>query len=154
MILINFFRSPIAKMVIGLCHRLSIYIAPFLLCVLAILHGILYITGYRGEFLYICGEITGHSIFAIYLLRIFTRKMCKWYKRSCNTLLIYHLFNIVAYKLIFKYGTDIIDPIIITYSTLIFCTAALILWFISDSINRVRKAINQAYRHAQIRKRD
>lgn len=137
------------KRIAGFIDRLSVYSAPFILCVLAIIHGILFISGYKGLFLYITGEVTGHSIFVIYIIRIFTRKMCKWYKRSCNILILYHVINIIDYILIFKYGKSIFNPHTLIYSTLIFSTIALLSWFISDTCKKTIKLIYQVYKRAQ-----
>lgn len=134
------------KRIVGFFNRLSIYTAPFFLCVLAIIHGILFMCGYEGYLLYITGEITGHSIYVIYLIKIFTRKMCKWYKRSFNTLILYHIVNIIYYKLLFTYGTEIFTPYILIYSTLTFCTIALIFWFFSDMCKKACKLIHQSYK--------
>lgn len=151
--LIEQFISPAVllklKRIAGFINRLSVYSAPFILCVLAIIHGVLFLSGYKGLFLYITGEITGHSIFVIYIIRIFTRKMCKWYKRSCNILILYHVINIVDYILIFKYGRSIFNPHTLIYSTLIFSTIALLCWFISDSCKRAIRLISQAYKHGR-----
>lgn len=137
------------KKIAGLLNKLSVYSAPFMLCVLAIIHGVLFLCGYRGLFLYITGEITGHSIFVVYLIRIFTGKMCKWYKRSCNILIVYHVINIINYILIFTLGKSIYNPHTLIYSTLIFSTIALLLWFISDSCRKTIKLINQAYKRVR-----
>lgn len=134
------------KRTIGFINKISIYAAPFFLCAIAIAHGILYLCEYKGVLLYITGEITGHSIFVVYTLRILTPKMCKWYKRSCNILLIYHVFNIIVYILMFKYGRKIVSPVILIYSTLIFSTASLIVWFVSDTCRKTRLLINQFYK--------
>lgn len=144
--------SPIIrklKRIIGFVNKVLIYSAPFFLCVIAIIHGILYISGYRGEFLYQASDISGHSIFCVYFILIFTRRMCIWYKSSCWMLILYHVFNIICYKIIFMYGDKYIKPITLIYSMIIFSTISLLLWFISDSCRKTIKLIRQSYKRGQ-----
>lgn len=137
------------KRIIGFVNRISVYSAPFVFCTAAIVHGVLYINEYNGEFMYQLGEMTGHSIYCIYFILIFTQKMCKWYKASCWTLILHHVFNMICYKIIFLYGNSFITPIRQIYSMIIFSTISLLLWFISDSCKRAIKLISQAYKHGQ-----
>lgn len=114
--------------------RLIRIYTPFLLALLAIVHGVLFLDGYRGIMYRVISEITGHSILAIIYIISASSKMCKWYKITNYLLLSIHFVNLAYY-------VDIIsDSIIVIYITLllnILAVGAFLIYRVSVGITKV-----------------
>ena len=137
------------RLLINVIERVSVYSAPFLLCIIAVIHALVYFGGYRGLFLYESGEMSGHSIIVIYIIKILTKSMCKWYKRSLNVLILYHVFNMIYYYVFFEHGSEYAKPILLIYFTLVFSTISILFWFVSDSCKKAIALVNKVGKRLQ-----
>ena len=77
-----------------LAKLIRIY-TPFICAIIAIIHGVLSLTGYEGSLYYILSEFTGHSIFVLLYFIATSRRMCKWYKITVYLLLSIHILNLL-----------------------------------------------------------
>lgn len=112
--------------------RLIRIYTPFICAFTAIIHGVLFLSEYRGQVYYILNDLTGHSIIVVLYILTTSQKMCKWYKITCNLLLIIHILNI-SYSL-FKFS----------YFTAIYASLSLnILAVITFLIYRVKQGITK-----------
>ena len=67
---------------------------PFICALVAIIHGVFYLTHIGYGFLRVCGEFTGHSFIVILYFLATSRHMCKWYKRTLYLLMSIHIVNL------------------------------------------------------------
>ena len=75
-------------------NRLVRIYTPFICASMAIIHGVLYLAGYKGAIYSILNDFTGHSILLILFILSTSKKMCIWYKMTNYLLLFIHLINI------------------------------------------------------------
>ena len=93
--------------------RLIRIYTPFICAIFAIIHGVLFLSGYEGIIYRILNNLTGHSIFLILYIIASSRKMCIWYKITNYLLLSINIFNLMYYIGIMPYGLIIYIGIII-----------------------------------------
>lgn len=74
--------------------RLVRIYTPFICAIIAIIHGVLYLAGYKGAIYSILNDLTGHSILLILFILSASKSMCIWYKITNYLLLFIHLINI------------------------------------------------------------
>ena len=103
--------------------RLIRIYTPFLCAVIAIIHGVLFLCGYKGVLMLILGEFTGHSLLLIAYVLSTCKRMCIWYKLTNWILLFTHVINIMYYY-------KLIDASHIIYALIIVNTFALITFII------------------------
>ena len=114
--------------------RLIRIYTPFICAIVAIIHGVLSLTGYEGRLYYILNEFTGHSIFVLLYIIATSRRMCKWYKITVCLLLSIHvlnllyLFNLIGYYKVIYSG--IVINILAFFSFIIYRFMAKITKFI------------------------
>lgn len=77
--------------------RLIRIYTPFICALAAIIHGVLYLSGYDGIYLYTICEFTGHSIIMVAYLLAASKRMCRWYRYTCWLLLLVHFVNLLHY---------------------------------------------------------
>lgn len=81
--------------------RLIRIYTPFICAIVAIIHGVLFLSEYKGILYKILSEFTGHSILLIAYIIATSKRMCKWYKITNYLLLSIHVVNLgYIYKLI------------------------------------------------------
>jgi hypothetical protein len=113
--------------------RLIKIYTPFICAITAIIHGVLFLKGYKGQAYYILNDITGHSILLILYVLATSKKMCKWYKITCNLLLSIHILNISYSIFSFSYFTAIYASI----SLNIFAVITFLIYRIKQGITKI-----------------
>ena len=76
-------------------NRLIRIYTPFICALSAIIHGVLFLIGYRGITYAILNDFTGHSFLLILYVICTSKKMCKWYRLTNYLLLSIHIVNML-----------------------------------------------------------
>lgn len=67
---------------------------PFICALVAIIHGVFYLSEYSSRLCYIMNEFTGHSILILLYILATSSRMCVWYKITVYLLLTIHFLNL------------------------------------------------------------
>lgn len=103
--------------------RLIRIYTPFICALVAIIHGVLYLSGDESRISTILGEFTGHSILLILYILSTSKQMCIWYKITNYLLISIHIVN-----LIYIYG--IIEAEMLLYIGIVINIFALLTFLI------------------------
>lgn len=125
--------------------KTSIFIrrfTPFITALVAIIHGVLYFSGYTGVLYRMMSEFTGHSILMMLFVYSTSKNMCKWYKLSVILQLLIHISNIMYY-LGFVASKSVI------YVSLVLNILALMCWLIFITTRNMSKAIRSSCIHSE-----
>ena len=117
-----------------LIKRLIRIYTPFVCALTAVIHGVLFLLGYKGIILWILGKLTGHSILLILYILSTSSKMCVWYKITNYLLLSIH----IAY-IIYKFGY--IESGYIIYISLILNILAVMSFLIYRTTKGITKIL-------------
>lgn len=85
--------------------RLIRIYTPFICAISAIIHGVLFLSKYKGVAYRILSNLTGHSIFVILYIIATSRKMCIWYKTTNYLQFCINIYNLLYYMEILPYMT-------------------------------------------------
>lgn len=116
---------------------------PFIFAVIALIHGVLFLTGNNCKEFISINEFSGHSIIALWYIWIHSKRMCKWYKRSLIMLFSIHFLNIIYYL------TGIIPIWIILYGGVILNIISMICWIVFITTPNITKIIHSACKHSE-----
>ena len=104
-------------------RRLIKIYTPFICALTAIIHGVLFLVGYKGFIYWLLSNLTGHSILLIAYIIATSDKMCIWYKATNYMLMFIHIVNIM-------YRCGIIPSDYIIYIGIVINFIALITFMI------------------------
>lgn len=115
-----------------LSRLVKIY-TPFICAFIAIIHGVLSLSGYDGILYGISADLTGHSVIVILYILSTSKKMCKWYRYTNYLLLSIHFFNIAYYFKLIDYNNLMYAAIVINISALI----SFLIYRVSAGITKI-----------------
>lgn len=124
-------------------------LTPFIISVADIVCGVILFLRVKYEYdiplLYreLLSHITGSSLLVIGYIIVSSKHMCKYYKASCYSLMLFHIMAIV-------YIITPMSAMSYIYSIWIFSTLSLVLWTISVLGHKTYKTISQACKHSEI----
>lgn len=114
-------------------------ITPFICALSALMHGVLYFCGYKGEIYSILGEFTGHSIFLVLYVMATSRRMCKWYRLTTKLLILPHIYNLAFLFGLGKYEDSIYVAMIIS----LFASVTYIVYIFKSVMKKIRSAASR-----------
>ena len=113
--------------------RLIRIYTPFICAISALIHGVLSLCGYEGYAYYVLSDITGHSLLLLSYVFATSKRMCKWYKITCLSLVLIHVLNLSHVAFGIDYYTILYAGLVIN----IFAIIAFLVYRLKAGITKI-----------------
>lgn len=117
-------------------RRLIRVYTPFMMAIVLVIYGVLYMIGYEGKMYDYFAEFYGHSFFAIADKLASSQAMCKWYKATLWILFAQHIPNTVNII-----NDNLITAMDLANYALLFGTAAFLCFIVYLTTRNIIKTI-------------